>query len=500
MAVIAAIMVACRSVYDSPKPVTPPTTSLFVTSIDLSDAQRLGSRVSMRWSATDADGFVAGYRVFWGYDPTSGQARLDSLSKRAIVNRTDSVFIFNTRGNNLQDIYLTIQAVDNNGVADPNPPEIRIPIRNLPPRGGFFRANLPIPDTNLTVITLPLAIEDPDGVDNLSRIEISTNKTDWYTVPRNTTIVTLVAANPNQSGSGEALVYLGQVSSSTLPQSARLANGFNLGARNRWFVRGVDISGAIGGLDSTKSYVVNTRKSDLLMVRSYEGFPQTRPEVVLDPMIRSAYRDFDEINLTRNGGAAQPKYWDITFRLLLRQYDKVIWYTDINRSANLGDNTSLLIETATPSIIGFLNRGGKLMMSSNFQLGTGRILISSPLFSWVPMQNADTLFQPSGMRILNNTPFTSHPSSTVRYPRLQASELISAAPLTLSNDAKPIYQARYNVPNLGFKVGTFAAKKENPQNGRTNLIFFSADLPLLGANRDSLQLFMSNVFNQEFAW
>ena len=93
----------------------------FLWKISLPDSLRLNTVVKLSWLGTDPDGYIRGYEVSvdggeWGF-----------------TTQTDSVFRFDLMGSSeLGDVEVRVRAIDNLGLADPEPAELVVPIRNRP--------------------------------------------------------------------------------------------------------------------------------------------------------------------------------------------------------------------------------------------------------------------------------------------------------------------------------------------------------------------------------
>jgi len=165
-----AVMIALGAAGCSPKKVIlgnrAPSTRLFVQYDGTNgDPHTVPNSVHLYWFGSDPDGFVARYEYrfifFPGGDPApawSRTQRTDSLFNvpdSVLVNGSDTAFV---------SPVFEVRAVDNEGLADPNPPQQRFDLRNQAPLATFIDR----PDTtarNYTLLTQSLSWSgvDPDG-------------------------------------------------------------------------------------------------------------------------------------------------------------------------------------------------------------------------------------------------------------------------------------------------------------------------------------------------
>ena len=144
-------------------PNSAPETQISIESINLSGNNRLNSTVNLTWFGTDIDGYIQFYEIRIG-------------DKDWFKTQTqDSIFLFDIEPNqDSTDIDFYVRAVDNEGVKDPTPAYLKVPLKNSTPEVYFEEASLPLDTTNL-VITFRYMASDPDGDETLKKCFIRAN-------------------------------------------------------------------------------------------------------------------------------------------------------------------------------------------------------------------------------------------------------------------------------------------------------------------------------------
>mgnify|MGYP001044498104 FL=1 len=128
-----------------------PETKLSIEEINLTGNARLNSTVSLSWFGTDIDGYVAYYEFKINKGEWTRTQIQDSTFLFAIDPDDDST-----------DIDFYVRAIDDEGVVDPTPAYLLVPLKNSPPSVTIDEESLPIDTTNL-VITFRYSAADPDG-------------------------------------------------------------------------------------------------------------------------------------------------------------------------------------------------------------------------------------------------------------------------------------------------------------------------------------------------
>ena len=162
------ILLACDEGELNPK--SPPDTSIFINSIELSGENRLTSVVDLFWIGTDKDGFVKEYEISF-----------DQI-EWSLVTRTDSTFKFTiSEGSDTANIDFYVRSIDNDGLIDPTPAYLEIPIRNTAPTIQFDEDFQPV-DTTSVVFSLIWNVLDLDGENTIDSTFIRINDGDWFAI------------------------------------------------------------------------------------------------------------------------------------------------------------------------------------------------------------------------------------------------------------------------------------------------------------------------------
>ncbi len=135
--------------FENPVENLPPETYCFIAHVDTVDT--VPAKVTLYWMGNDPDGEVVGfYYAIDGKDTT-------------FTTRTSETFTFNVpSGDTFASHTFEVWAVDNEGMQDPTPAKVTIPVRNTPPVAFFILDKLP-PDTTLPVATFYFGATDIDG-------------------------------------------------------------------------------------------------------------------------------------------------------------------------------------------------------------------------------------------------------------------------------------------------------------------------------------------------
>lgn len=481
-------------------PGLPPSTTIFVDTIDLSDEDRLKSRVNLRWQGYSSDDYIIGYKIWFGFSkPANVIAVLDTV--RQITIATDSTFQFVIpRGSQIADLYFSVQAVSSKGLKDPNPPLLRVPIVNTPPTSSWDDSKLPVARAVQSVLTLPFLVDDFDGTNTIDSIQIRANFGPWISIPKTYDLVAIVPESPRTVGVQNALVYSSNPSLPAL--SVKLPN-FKNGDSNRIEIRAVDLSGSRSRTDTTPAYFVKPQTSDLLVLEAY--YSDQLQTTYTDLIDRTVYASgFDFVSFTADNKSAQPKVWSPTIDLLLGLYGKLFWYNDVRNSPDRVTDPFLL-ETLYNPLRTFERKGGKLLISCPFPKGIEALSANSPVFSLIPISsvNFTTNLAFGTTRSRMNTNRAINPVNNPAYPVLTTGQVLSSVDAFIpSNDADSLYSAGILLPVSGTSYTgpkCLAARKRNLQTGRVSQVFFTVELHKLNGNPQAIKSLFSQVLNNEFA-
>ena len=243
----------------------PPETVLSVRDTSLVDnlagADRFSSTVSAAWSGTDPDGYVERYELrYYSED----EAPADPEEGWRSTTRLDSLVLLPIpRGERAADVVFEVRAVDNEGLKDPTPARTVFPIQNAPPSIRFSLFDQP-PDTTFSIVSFAWDAEDPEGPDNLARIDIALNDSLNFTaLPPDLDFVTLVAQDPAAEVTS-ARVFAGRGFQSTTLE----VPGLRPGAENTLYLRAVDQTDTTSVLQRFTWFVKRTN-GEVLYVNDY---------------------------------------------------------------------------------------------------------------------------------------------------------------------------------------------------------------------------------------
>ncbi len=499
-------LAACRTEMENPVQNQAPLVRLATEKINLPDSVRLFTRIQLFWSGQDADGFVKGFRTAWA---TSLPEALSRLNVAPLQSRTDSIFLFNFAGSSdTSTVWFVVESEDNKGLKSAAPAVLKIPLINSTPDISFLTDGLPQADSIWSVISLPYALSDPDGADNIDSVYLKINNGPWTSIPKNLSFISLVPDNPASSGEGDALIFAGEnlatLSREPVPVSGIRVPGLRLDGDNRFFLQIKDLANA-RKTDSTRSYFIRRKTGDLLLLDAVK----TSSRDSLYSGLISGISNYDKLDLNfpeipgTRVGANQPKFWNASFYLLCSLYKKVFWYSDIlptNQPAGV-DTIRILLTPAAASLNQYLRFNGKLLISASFPDGKNQLPADNPAFALLPISSfyprTDTLrIKPNGLVLPRQSGWDS-------LKILQTGSVVTGVDVFYPS---PGADTLFVLPraSLGGYAGQnplcVAARTKNTTVNRSNLIFFGMELFYLSANRPALQQTFSRILNEEFNW
>lgn len=347
----------------------PPETELSVRDSSLVDnlegADRLSSTVFAAWSGTDPDGFVTSFELRF-YPDDQPPASPDE--GWVTTTSSDSLILLPIpRGERVANVVFEVRAIDNDGTLDATPARTVFPIENAPPSLRLSAFDQP-PDTTFTVFSFGWDADDPEGVANLDRIEISLNDSTSFTpLPPDVEFVTLVG---QEAGDGatttEARVFLGRGFQSTTLTVPDL----RLDAENTFYARSVDQTDTTSVLQR-RTWYVKPISGEVLFVNDFRRETGTtlvdyHLGLLRDYLPAGAAIDLWDISrpfTTGNTGNVPrsdllPPNADPTLRQFFAQYNFIYWLSS-NATANPQTSNLSFAANATDQ---FFERGGKMMV------------------------------------------------------------------------------------------------------------------------------------------
>lgn len=444
-----------------------PDTRISVDTIALSGKNRLPTEIKLSWNGTDPDGYVVGYeisldKVTWGF-----------------TRRNDSTFRFNLAiGQDTGEIDFYVRSVDNEGLVDPEPDFLRIPIRNTPPVAGFDDKSFPKDTVNL-VTTFRWSYNDADGSNTVTKAFLRVNNGAWTEVDRSKIIISVVPENSEISGVGDGLLYY---DNNETPASVKLP-GLNNEGNNTFYLKVLDQSGAESTVDTSSTVFVKKRNSDLLILA---GQPEQVNQKYLKVFNTVYTQGFDYLDLYDKAGENQPKFWTPTFTLLLLQYPKVFVNSDQSAFTHPVTGVTLtLLEFMAPSFQKFNNQGGKSFITTSFKNGADLTALKGPF----PI---DSLSLTKGQALIDNDSVIY--SVKPGYPELSPTFIVLGSdPHHFSPDAEAFYKVDLT-PASGWK-GPNTVASRRMVGGKVRQVFFSVELHLFDKDLSKLNDLFDTILN-----
>jgi len=480
---------ACTKKKDELKVNLAPSTSLEVDTILRSGSNRLTSLVRLRWSGSDADGFVKGYQVVWGFNPISSNDWLNAKT----VNVTDSTFLFGfpPGATDTADIHFSVRSIDDKNTPDPNPVSVVVPIKNKTPKVQISSTTFPTGDTILHVFSLQYAASDEDGNENLKYLYFRANQGAWVEIPRSSKFLTLVPRYINNSFTGITDIYFGENLATQIQQPRPYQftlSGVNPGGQNLFQFKTYDQAGDSALAETPKAWYMKPKLNEFLVVDAYRGSIQPQPESVYFPIFTSLAIGFDLIDFNASYRTLNSQFYNSTLYLYLNQYSKLFWFGDVPQ----------VIEESINSFEQYLRFGGKCVLISTFPT-VPKVDRDSPLFPFLAVDSVtwrsaslrttaviDSISP--GFRVLGLQSTDIVDGVDFLYPR-QDSDTLYSMPASSLRSA-PVYTGRRLV----------STRRKNQVSNKTNLVFFSIDLHRFSKRPGSLESTINHIINQEFNW
>lgn len=442
-----------------------PETQLVFEEINLSGENRLNSQVRLSWFGTDSDGYIVGYEYSldnqnWFYTQTQ-----------------DSTFVFPLeQGKDTTDIDFYIRSIDNNDLVDPTPAYLRIPLKNTAPEVQFISATQPN-DTNHLAFTFSWIATDLDGDQSITNAYLKFNSGNWFEIPLNANIISIVPQNPEANGATNArLFYNGNF-------DANLIDGFNLNGNNTMYLKVVDFAGSESIEDTSNTFFVRgkTAGNPLLFI-SGQDFSTTQ---TYKDLLTGFNYDFIDYSLAEN----QPKFWDQTFALIIENYSHLFIHSDANIFVNpLNQRSDLLLEFMAPALQRYFNNQGKALVTTSFTTTSSIEGISEvfPIDSISTSKGQARLDADSGLVPINNA----------TWPTVNPTFLLSGvSPFHPTSDAVPIYRGQLIKSGNWVGPNTVGARRSIAGIG-TNQIFFSVQIHQFNKDVSAQKQLMQNLLNE----
>jgi hypothetical protein len=454
----------------------PPNTELSVRDAslvdNLSEEDRLPSTVMVSWAGTDPDGYVQSFelRYFAETDPPGAE---DGWS--ATIRNDSLIQLPLGLGESTANVVFEVRAVDNEGAVDETPARTIFPIRNSPPTLRFDPSEIP-PDTTFAIFSVGFFADDPEGTENIARLEISLNDSvSFVPVPSDVNFITLVGqvdkSDPAQAVT-DARVYLGR----GFQSSDIVVPGLRLADTNTLYARAVDLT------DTSSARVEHTwhvkkSNSNVLFVNDY------RASATTSRLLQSYHLGILTEYLP---AGSTPDIWDISspyfeiqspllppsadpaLRVMLAGYDYIYWITT-NSTNSITDNNFPFAASAL----------------GDFLAADGRILVHSPVLS--PADPEQNLGNPAVI-VLPFSDFITFPDSLISALRVVTGASVAPSP---GAPAFPELRATATILNtfpFVVETGTTLPMLEaeyqyRARNGNTGTWFGSSTVASISADR-----------------
>ncbi len=305
-------------------------TKVYTVGLDTTPSKQI-----VHWWGDDADGQVVGYYYQWDYQPSPVYTTLEFDTFYVPIRSRYDEFTFK------------VWAVDDKGLQDPTPAELRFPVFNTPPTIKFRLNSNPRITGNpeVTSYTFPTRtfiweVADDDGRETVMAVYYALDDTThWIKLPGSADQITLRGLSP-----GEHTFYLkAQDIAGAFSQTISFPDRNDPQVPNHWVVKPV--------------------KGEVLLVNDYaqdQNLYQVQKfyENILDQVIGNNNYSVWEIGSERtptiNAQNALP-YSSIDIEANLSYFSKVIWFAHLGRPH---------LSKAGLSITRFMNNGGKIFITN----------------------------------------------------------------------------------------------------------------------------------------
>jgi hypothetical protein len=331
---LAIVLIACgcsEDFVDNPHPNQPPET--FTSIFTEQELNPTISRQTIHWWGDDPDGLVVGFI----YTFKESAANVTTWSNDTpdpdwtFTTETEQTFTLQLSGDDTTYTF-RVKSIDDQGAADPTPALQQFPIINSKP-SVEFPVGTDVPDTTFTVASFNWRGADPDGDDTISKyqyvLDDTTNESAWRDLGPTASSIILLAADGLTQG------------------------------RHVFYLRAVDVAGAVSNIarmprDENDVWFVREPKSTFLVIDDYNIADNTAN--FYHTTLQAIVGTFDVWDIKSNGNALEPPSSQ-AFTLTLLLFERIFWYADTDPN----------LEKAQVGIPTFLNRGGKLIMTTSFK-------------------------------------------------------------------------------------------------------------------------------------
>lgn len=441
-----------------------------IEKIDRQGENRLNTSVYLTWYGTDKDGYIHHYEY-----SING-------AEWYVTTQRDSTFKFSIDpGVDTADVEFQVRSIDDQGLVDPTPAKLIVPLRNSPPEVAFESSSFPA-DTAFSVVTFRWSYSDPDGDATVAKAELKVNEGSWLELDRGKIMVSLRAQDPKALGTVKADLFY-----NTDRNVAGTLDGFNNHGANIFYLRVTDQAGTVSEVDTSDVIFVKRQTSDLLLI---SGQPQDINKKYRE-LVSTTYGTIDAVDFAVDQGQYQPRFWNPTFTLLTELYDKLVFNCDQSLfTSPITGQSGLLLEFAAEVLQNYTDGGGKSLITTSFPAGFN----PDPIRGALPV---DSLSTTSGQAVIN-------PDSAVYAldgsgKKLQPLNLVLGVdPFVPTVDAEPYYKAQLS--KFGAWAGPNVVGAVRKTNGQVKQVFFSVELYLFRKNPADLQSLIDDILLNQFNW
>lgn len=457
-----------------------PETYLVTDTIIRYGDDRLESEVTLQWWADDPDGFINGYEFTF-------DAVITDATVWTFTTAQDSTFILAPGpGADSADFVFHIRGIDNNGIADPTPASLTIPVKNSPPVVSIL-PGLNTPQQSFPALRFYWEGSDPDGEQNLDHYEVFFNDTTGtpYILASTVSSAIFEAEDPT-ADVFTCLVYPNGATSA----ADAIMNGLIADTWNIFYVRAVDQSNATSACVAADSVFVKKKHSNILLVNGYTT--ASNEAFYMSHLAANGFSVVDTMQIFESvaGAYTQQSADNLTQGKIFAMFDVIVWFS------NNADNSFSLAQKTTEA---FFNNGGKMLMS---------VYISSsfdPLSNFLDFTPIASLVNPVDTTLILDLGAALSPLEG-DWPNLQGTSIVGVVkPINLQIGATPLYAAALTAKdniNLTFTpwagVSTVIAFKADG-TGQTNFVISTLELNKLDGllNMDA---FFEKVMIDEFGF
>lgn len=454
-----------------------PDTKMSISSINLVGENRLNSKVRLTWFGTDLDGLIEGFEI--------------SLDQQTWSYTTvqDSTFIFSLgTGQDTVDIDFYVRAIDNEGLVDPSPAYLNVPLKNTPPEASFDDDRGP-KDTSFCASTFFWTASDPDGDATIEKILMKFNNGTWTEVAKNQSLISFLVDSNVSSGTASAEIFYAR---NTNAESTTI-DGLNVNGDNYLLIKSVDIAGSESEPDTAKVFYLKNKTLGVNTLWVNGHVANVAQEYA--SFLNNVGISYDFLDYGSNMGEQQPIYWDPTFRLIINQFDKLFINAPASKFPNTvtGANTTLLNYIGL-SIENFHNNGGKSFTTCALVANSENDLVN--VAGPFPIEN--TVNSPVGFARITNDSLVYSVSSNPIFGDLQPTNVqTGVVPIVLSADAEVFYRAQITPIQNWTGDNTMASIRRDGSNNISQ-VFFAIELHNYDKDIQKVESIIEEIMKNEF--